>query len=76
MSKKVITTYVCDLCGEEFTDPDDVMRVLMPAMLQHISEIAVVERDLCPKCLDRVTVVELNTTFGKNLRMRKKWGES
>lgn len=75
MSKEVVTTYRCDMCGEAIGHYDkDQNRPRMP--VRFITEqnegtltdpyMDYVEIDLCDKCLDRALVIDACGAMGHN----------
>jgi len=87
--KKTITTYVCDLCGEEFSEqipscPINVFEIPVDEYgrpYRDEGKLTTSQADLCMNCIDKITVLEMRRGIccpvdgeGK-LRWRKSNGE-
>ena len=61
MSKKVVTTYVCDICGREFPEGVGVRKFIVLVRRGRgtlIKSCESREVDMCDDCLDRAAVID------------------
>lgn len=52
-SKKVVETWVCDVCNNEFENQHDVQKMPVLAKRYSTNEVICVEVDLCYDCIDK-----------------------
>lgn len=64
--KRTVVTYICDLCGREFSKQHEVTSCQIPVFAIPVDEYGrrdegkteFLSYDLCADCIDRVAVVE------------------